>query len=126
VGLLHDLAADELHTALEAAGWDAEKLTALVHCIKREKATGPLQGGSSKNCTKGEGPTAPEQVQPEETILLPDAVKSILLEIANYAVERDGKLHPNDGKWRLLVLRAKAMFAFEASAAELLPVARDQ
>jgi hypothetical protein len=32
-GLLHDLAADELLTALEAARWDAEKLMTLAHCI---------------------------------------------------------------------------------------------
>jgi hypothetical protein len=30
--LLHDLAPDELLTALEA-GWDAEKLMTLAHCI---------------------------------------------------------------------------------------------
>jgi Protein of unknown function (DUF3102) len=107
-GLLHDLAVDELHIALEGARWHAQKLTALAHYI---------QGGSSEKCSKGEGPTAPEQVQLEETILPPDAVKSILLEIAIYAVERDGRVDPNDYHWRLLVLRAKAMFAFEASAA---------
>ena len=32
-GLLHDLAPDELLTALEAARWDAEKLLTLAHCI---------------------------------------------------------------------------------------------
>jgi hypothetical protein len=32
-GLLHDLAADELLTALEAARWDEEKLMTLAHCI---------------------------------------------------------------------------------------------
>ena len=68
-----------------------------------------------------EGPTVPEQVQPEKTILLPDAVKSILLDIAIYVVERDGVVDPKDDNWMLLVLRAKAMFVFEASAAGLLP-----
>jgi Protein of unknown function (DUF3102) len=120
-GLLHDFAVDELHTALEGARWDAEKLTALAHyCIAA------IKGGSSEKCSKGEGPTAPEQVQLEETIPLPDAVKSMLLEIAIYAVGRDGRVDPNDYHWRLLVLRAKAMFAFEASAAGRLPLAREQ
>ena len=117
-GLLHDLAADELLTALEAARWDAEKLTALAHCIKRAKATVAVQGGSSKKCTKGE---APEQVQPE-----PDAVKSMLMDIAIYAVERDGKVDSSDYDWRLLVLRAKAMLEFKALSSGLLPVAREQ
>jgi hypothetical protein len=66
------------------------------------------------------------RVQLEETIPLPDAVKSMLLEIAIYAVERDGRVDPNDYHWRLLVLRAKAMFQFEASAAGGLPLAREQ
>jgi len=88
-GLLHDLAADELLAALEAARWDADKLTAFAHCITRAKE---VQGGFSKKCTKGE---APEQVQPE-----PDAVKSILMDIAIYVVERDGRVEPNDYNWR--------------------------
>jgi hypothetical protein len=111
-GLLHDLAADELLTALEAARWDTEKLTALAHCIVA------VQGGSSKKCTKGE---APEQVQPE-----PDALNSILMDIAIYVVEREGRVDPNDFNWRLLVLRAKAMLEFKAAATWLLPVAREQ
>ena len=57
-----------------------------------------VQGGASKKCTKGE---APEQVQPE-----PDAVKSMLMDIAIYVVERDGRVDPNDYNWRLMVLRA--------------------
>jgi hypothetical protein len=92
--------------------------------IKRGKATAAgikPQGGSSKKCAKAEGPTVPEQVQPEKTILLPDAVKSIMLDIAIYVVERDGVVDPKDDNWMLLVLRAKAMFVFEASAAGLLP-----
>jgi hypothetical protein len=116
--LLHDLAADELLAALEAARWDAEKLTDLA-----QKATAAVQGGSSEKCTKGE---APEQVQPEETILLPDAMGSMLMDIAIYVVERDGRVDPNDSKWRLLVLRARAMFEFRASATGVLPVAREQ
>jgi hypothetical protein len=118
VGLLHNLAADELLTALEAARWDAERLTALAHCIKRVKATVAVEGGSSKKCTTGE---APEQVQPE-----PDAVKRMLMEIAIYVVQRDGRVDPNDYDWRLLVLRAKATLEFEASAGKLFPVAREQ
>jgi hypothetical protein len=39
-GLLHDLAPDELLTALEAARWDAEKLMTLAHCIVNK--LGPL------------------------------------------------------------------------------------
>jgi hypothetical protein len=116
--LLHDLAADELLTALEAARWDAEKLTALAHCIKGAKATVAVQGGSCKKCTKGE---ALEQVQPE-----PDAVKSMLMDIAIYVVERDGRVDPNDYNWRLLVLRAKATLEFKVLASGLLPVAREQ
>jgi hypothetical protein len=38
--LLHDLAPDELLTALEAARWDAEKLMTLAHCIVNK--LGPL------------------------------------------------------------------------------------
>ena len=97
--------------------------------IKRGKATAAgikPQGGSSKKCAKAEGPTVPEQVQPEKTILLPEAVKNILLDIAIYVVERDGMVDPKDDNWMLLVLRAKAMFVFEASAAGLLPVARER
>ena len=93
--------------------------------IKRVKATAAgITPGSSKKRTKAGGPTAPEQIQPEATILLPDAVKSMLLDIAIYVVERDGRVDPNDDNWMLLVLRAKAMFVFEAEAAGLLPVAR--
>jgi ParB family chromosome partitioning protein len=77
----------------------------------------------SEKCTKGE---APEQVQPEETILLPDRMKSMLMDIAIYAVEREGRVDPNDSKWRLLVLQARAMLEFKASATGLLPVAREQ
>jgi hypothetical protein len=121
--LLHDLAPDELLTALKAARWDAEKFMALADCIKRAKATAAVQGGSSKKCTKGD---APEPVQPEETILLPDAEKSILMDIAIYVVERDGRVEPNDYNWRLLVLRARAMLEFKALAGGLLPVAREQ
>jgi hypothetical protein len=89
-----------------------------IEKIKRAKATAAVQGGSPKKCTKGE---APEQVQPEETILLPDAVKSLLMDIAIYVVERDGRVDPNDYNWRLLVLRAKATFEFKASVTGLLP-----
>ena len=113
-GLLHDLPADELLTALEAARWDAEKLTALAHCIKRAKATVAVQSDPSKKCT-------PEQVQPE-----PDALKSMLMDIAIYVVERDGRVDPNDYNWRLLVLQAKAMLEFKALTSGLLPVARGQ
>jgi hypothetical protein len=77
-----------------------------IEKIKRAKASAAVQGGSFKKCTKGE---APEQVQPEETILLSDAGKSLALEIVIYAVERDGRVDHNYYKWRLLVLRAKAM-----------------
>ena len=38
--LLHDLAPDELLTALEAARWDPEKLMTLAHCIVNK--LGPL------------------------------------------------------------------------------------
>jgi hypothetical protein len=75
---------------------------------------------------RGEGPTAPEQIQPEEPILRPEAVRSLLMEIAIYVVERDGRVDANDRNWRLLVLQAKAMFAAEASATGLLPAAREQ
>ena len=109
--LLHDLDADELLAALEAARWDADKLTAFAHCIVA------VQGGSSKKCTNGK---VPEQVRPE-----PDELNSILMDIAIYVVERDGKVDPNDQNWRLLVLRAKAMLEFKASAT-LLPVGREQ
>jgi hypothetical protein len=64
---------------------------------------------------------APEQVQPE-----PDAVKSMLMDIAIYVIERDGRVDPNDYSWRLLVLRAKATLEFKASASKLFPVAREQ
>jgi hypothetical protein len=111
VGLLHDLAAEELLAALEAAQWDADKLTAFAHHIVA------VQGGSSKKCTNGK---APEQVRPE-----PDELNSILMDIAIYVVERDGRVDLNDQNWRLLVLRAKVMLEFKASAA-LLPVAREQ
>jgi hypothetical protein len=63
---------------------------------------------------------------PEETILLPDAMKSMLMDIAIYVVERDGRVNPNDSKWRLLVLRARAMLEFKASVTGLLPVAQEQ
>jgi hypothetical protein len=116
--LLRDLGTDELLTALEAARWDTEKLTALAHCIERAKAPVAVQGGSSKKSIKEE---APEQVQPE-----PDEVKSMLMDIAIYAVKRDGKVHPNDYNWRLRVLRAKAMLEFKARDSGLLPVAREQ
>jgi hypothetical protein len=50
--------------------------------IKRVKATAAgIKPGSSKKRTKAEGSTAPEQVQPEERILLPDAVNRMLLDI---------------------------------------------
>ena len=75
-------------------------------------------GQSIPKCTKGE---APEQVQPE-----PDAVKSMLMDIAIYAIERDGRVDPNDCSWRLLVLRAKATLEFKASASKLFLVAREQ
>jgi len=113
-GLLHDLAADELLAALEAARWDADKLTAFAHCITRAKE---VQGGFSKKCTKGE---APEQVQPE-----PDAVKSILMDIAIYVVERDGRVEPNDYNWRLLVLRAKVMLESKALATGFSPTSSE-
>jgi hypothetical protein len=73
------------------------------------------QPKKSKPDPKGE---APEQVQPE-----PDAV---MMEIAIYVVERDGRVDPNDYNWRLLVLRAKAMLEYKALASGLLPVTREQ
>ena len=88
------------------------------HCIEKAKAPVAVQGGSSKTSIKEE---APEQVQPE-----PDEVKSMLMDIAIYAVKRDGKVHPNDYNWRLRVLRAKAMLEFKARDSGLLPVAREQ
>jgi hypothetical protein len=80
--------------------------------VKRVKATAAgikPQRGSSKKGTEGEGPTAPEQVQPEESILRRDEVKNMLWDIALYVVERDGRVDPNDDEWMLLVGRAKAM-----------------
>jgi hypothetical protein len=47
-------------------------------------------------------------------------------DITIYVVERDGRVDPKDYNWMLLVLRAKAMFEFEASAGGLLPIARKQ
>jgi hypothetical protein len=96
--------------------------------IKRGKATAAFkpQRGSSKKRTNTEGPTAPEQVQPQETIQLPDEMKRMLLDIGIYVIARDGSVDPNDDEWRLLVLRAKAMFVFLASEAGLLPIDRER
>jgi len=50
----------------------------------------------------------------------------MLMNIAIYVVERDGRVDPNDYNWRLLVLQAKAMLEFKALTSGLLPVAREQ
>ena len=112
--LLRNVGPDEVRDALRAAGWELAALRELRHYLD-EILDKSLQ----------HAPQLEAHTLLEETILLPDAVKSTVLEIAIYAVERDGRVDPNDYHWRLLVLRAKAMFAFEASAAGRLPLARE-
>jgi hypothetical protein len=90
--------------------------------IKRVKATAagikPQRGSSKKSA---EGPTAPEQ----ETLIAEEWNK-MLWEIAFYVLERDGSVDPNDHQWMLLIGRAKALFKAVATAAGVLPVARER
>jgi hypothetical protein len=88
--------------------------------VKRVKATAAgikPKRGSSKQRTKAEGLTAPEQ----ETI---KEWNQMLLKIVSYVLERDGRVDPNDNEWMLLVGRAKRMF--EALALGLVPIARER
>ena len=63
---------------------------------------------------------APEQDRPE-----PNELNSILMDIAIYVVERDGRVEPNDYNWRLLVLRAKVMLESKALATGFSPTSSE-